>query len=103
MKKVFRRAWVGILAAAAVIVGACCTNKNAPKQNDDPINNEVNAKPTKSELTERIMAIREQIKKREMSCVYGSPEIIQQYGQETNRLRHEADSLQYILDHYDDK
>lgn len=102
MKKIFRKAWVGVLAVAAVIAGACGTNKNTRATNDDPVNNEVNAKPTKQELRDRIMAIRQRIKEREMSCVYGSPEIIQQYGQETNRLRHEADSLQSILEHYDD-
>lgn len=105
MKKLLNKAWIGILAVAAVIFGACCSHKNSPK-NDDPnqVNNETNDhKLTKAELQERIDEIRARIKEREMSCVYGSPEVMQSYSQETNRLRHEADSLQQVLDNWDKK
>lgn len=104
MKKIIRKAWLGTLALATVITGACCTNKTTPGSNDDPnqTNNEASTKPSKKELRKRIEEIRERVREREMSCVYGSPEIIQRYGQETERLRKEADSLQNILDHYNE-
>lgn len=51
----------------------------------------------RSELRERIKQLQETIQRRESSCVYGSPEIIQQYGAETRRLRQELDSLQKEL------
>ena len=102
--KLFRKAWVGIVALAALVVGACCTNKTTSNNGEDPnkANNETPTKPSKKELRARIEELRERVKEREMSCVYGSPEVLQRYGEETWRLRHEADSLQNILDHYDD-
>lgn len=48
-------------------------------------------------IRERLEALRNTIKERESSCVYGSPEIIQSYGQETNRLREEAAELELQL------
>lgn len=102
MRRFFNKTWVAIVAAVAIVVGACCTHKNTPKDENDPTKQENNEhKMTKKELKERIAEIRETLKRREGACVYGSPEIIQQYGQETVRLRHEADSLQNILDNYD--
>lgn len=104
MKKLFRKVWLAMLAITAVITGSCCSNKTTSGTNDNPnqANNEAPAKPSKSELKKRIEAIREQVARRESACVYGSPEMMQRYGQETQRLRHEADSLQYILDHYNE-
>lgn len=92
MKTVFKKAWIGVLALATVIVGACCASKNS---NND--------KPSKSELKQRIAQLKEIVKDREMSCVYGSPEIIQEYSRETYRLRQELDSLQRELDNYGKK
>ena len=48
-------------------------------------------------IRERLEVLRNTIKERESSCVYGSPEIIQSYGQETNRLREEAAELELQL------
>lgn len=102
MKRTMKKVWIGIVAALAVVAAACCSHKNTQKDPEpDPANQESNEhKMTKRELKERIAEIRERIKEREMSCVYGSPEIIQEYGRETMRLRHEADSLQNLLDNY---
>ena len=41
------------------------------------------------ELQERIAELRAVIREREGSCVYGSPEVIEEYSRETNRLRTE--------------
>ena len=49
-------------------------------------------------LTERLEQLRNAIREREGSCVYGSPEIIQEYGRETQRMRQEAEELQKELD-----
>ena len=48
-------------------------------------------------LRERLEILRNTIMERESSCVYGSPEIIQQYGQETMRLKEEAGLLEMEL------
>lgn len=104
MKRLGNRIWVGVIAAFAVIVGACCSHKESPANNEDPANQESNEhQMTKRELKKRIEEIRARVEEREMSCVYGSPEIIEEYGWETDRLRHEADSLQNLLDNYDKK
>ena len=102
MKRIGNKVWIAIMAVLAVVVGACCTHKNAPTNNEDPANPESNEhEMTKKELKERIAQIRARVKEREMSCVYGSPEVIHEYGRETQRLRMEADSLQNVLDNYD--
>ena len=89
MKRIFKKTWIGVVALATLIVGACCSNKNT---NDN--------KMSKKELKERIAQLKAIVEDREMSCVYGSPEIIAEYGRETGRLRAELDSLQKELDNY---
>lgn len=85
MKKSLRKVWVGILALSALVVGACCSTKTV----------EINGETmTKKELKERIEQLRACVEDRENSCVYGSPEIIQEYGQETLRMRYELQELE---------
>lgn len=48
-------------------------------------------------LRERLEILRNTIMERESSCVYGSPEIIQEYGRETMRLKEEAGLLEMEL------
>ena len=89
MKRFFKKTWIGLLALVTLVVGACTSNKNSNEQ-----------KISKKELKERIAELKAIVEEREMSCVYGSPEIIAEYGRETARLRHELDSLQSELDNY---
>ena len=49
------------------------------------------------ELQERISNLQKAIMDREGSCVYGSPEIIEEYGRETQRMRTEVDALRKEL------
>ena len=49
------------------------------------------------ELQERISNLQKAIMDREGSCVYGSPEIIEEYGRETQRMRNEVDALRKEL------
>lgn len=44
-------------------------------------------------LQERLSELRAVLYEREHACVYGSPEIIEEYGRETRRLRGEAEQL----------
>ena len=48
-------------------------------------------------LQEQIAELQKVITRREGSCVYGSPEIIQQYGEETRRLKSELEDLRNQL------
>ena len=91
MKKTLRKVWIGVLASAALVVGACSSNKTV----------EINGqKMTKKELQARVDELKAIVEEREMSCVYGSPEIIAEYGRETNRLRDELNQLQKELDNF---
>ena len=91
MKRSFRKAWIGVLAITALVVGACCSNKTI----------EVNGqKMTKKELQARVDELKAIVEEREMSCVYGSPEIIAEYGRETSRLRNELNELQEKLNNF---
>jgi len=45
-------------------------------------------------LRQRLEALENTIREREGSCVYGSPEIIEEYGRETQRMRQEAAELE---------
>ena len=49
------------------------------------------------ELQERLNVVRAELQRREGACVYGSPEIIEEYGRETRRLRGEAEELQKAI------
>ena len=48
-------------------------------------------------LQERIAELQAALQRREGACVYGSPEIIEEYGRETRRLRGEAENLENEL------
>ena len=45
-------------------------------------------------LQERIVELQEALQRREGACVYGSPEIIEEFGRETQRLRDEVKAVQ---------
>ena len=84
MKKFGRTIWVGILAVLAFL-GACASNKGL----------------TKAERTQLLAerdSIQEVLKQREGACVYGSPEIIQAYGAETQRLRNQLNEINSRLE-----
>ena len=57
----------------------------------------------RTELQNKLDQLLQAIQRRESSCVYGSPEIIQRYGEETRRLRQEADSIQQELNKLDNE
>ena len=73
MKKFGRSIWVGILSALAFI-GACTSSKGL-----------TNAE--RAQLVKERDSIQTIINSRESACVYGSPEVIEAYGKETQRLR----------------
>ena len=91
MKRTFKKAWIGVLAVAAFIVGACSSNRTVD------INGQ---KMTKKELKARVDELKAVVQEREMSCVYGSPEVIAKFGRETAKLRQELDELQNELDNF---
>lgn len=53
------------------------------------------------ELTNQLNQLLEAIKRRESACVYGSPEVIQRYGEETRRMRQEAEELRQQINELD--
>lgn len=48
-------------------------------------------------LQERIAELQAAIQRREGACVYGSPEIIQKYGEETRRMKDELEAVRKEL------
>lgn len=52
-------------------------------------------------LQERIAELQAALQRREGACVYGSPEIIQEYGKETQRMRDEVEALRKELRNLD--
>lgn len=49
------------------------------------------------ELQERIAELQTALQRREGACVYGSPEVIEEYGRETQRMKNEVDALRKEL------
>lgn len=47
-----------------------------------------------SEMTTRLEQLRDIIRERESSCIYGSPEVMEEYDRKTQRLRDEAFELE---------
>ena len=45
-------------------------------------------------LQERLNSIRAELQRREGACVYGSPEVMEEWGRETRRLKEEAEQIQ---------
>lgn len=50
------------------------------------------------ELMDRLEVLQNTIRRREGACVYGSPEVLQKYKEETNRLRQEAKDIEKQLE-----
>lgn len=48
-------------------------------------------------LQERITHLRTSLKEREGACIYGSPEVMERYGKETQRMREELEAVQKEL------
>ena len=107
MKRFFKKTWIAILALATTVVAACSSSRHTNKQ-EDPNNQSINSdnnnvesdtlSAQRADVQARLDELRRVIQEREMSCIYGSPEMIQRYGAETQRLINEADSLQTLLD-----
>ena len=110
--RIVKKTWIAILAMATAVVAACTSakrtsdnnnagpspvdNDNLDAKNDDSVHKDsINVR--RAELQERLESLRATIRDREMSCVYGSPEVLQSYSAHTRELRHEADSLQKVL------
>ena len=51
----------------------------------------------RANLLEQLVSLRAVIFERENSCIYGSPEIMEEYGRETSRLRSEAAKIEKEL------
>ena len=107
--KIVKKSWIAILALATAIVAACTVTKrmaqskdemppadDTNKPDDDNNLSEVgdSIKTTRAERQKELENLRIMIREREMSCVYGSPEVIREYSAETRTMRHQADSLQ---------
>lgn len=83
MKRLFQKVWIAILAVITVIVGSCCSHKNTT---------------SKADLQRELDSVNKIIRQRENSTIYGSPEVMERYGEETRRLHLKADSLQNEID-----
>ena len=84
MKKFGRTIWIAILSGLAFL-GACNANKGLTKAE-------------RAQLVRERDSIQEIIASREGACVYGSPEIIQAYGAETQRLRNQLNEINTRLE-----
>lgn len=84
MKKVVRTVWIATLSGLAFLA-ACCTTKGGLTRSE------------KRQLMKERDSIQQMLSSREGACVYGTPEIMQQYSLETLRLRSQLDSINYRL------
>lgn len=67
---------------------------------DQPLNEK---EQTRKELMDRLETLRNTIRRREGAAVYGSPEIIKKYGEETRRLKQEAQEIEKQLEELDNE
>lgn len=58
-----------------------------------PANDPSTMKAQRRALQEQLDQLMQAIQRRENSCVYGSPEVIQRYSQETRRMRQQAEDI----------
>ena len=83
MKKLVRTVYIGALSGLAFLA-ACCTTKGL-------------SKAEKKQLEHDRDSIQQILARREGAAVYGSPEIIQEYGKETQRMRDEIQAIRKEL------
>lgn len=89
MKKFGRTIWVGVLAGLAFL-GACASQKGLTKAE-------------RASLEYQRDSIQQVLTRREGASVYGSPEIIQAYGEETQRLRNQLNEINARLSEDDSR
>lgn len=56
----------------------------------------------RKELQEQLDQLTQAIQRRENSCVYGSPEVIQHYGEETRRMHQQAEEIRQQIKELDE-
>lgn len=64
---------------------------------DDPGYQQFMRDRERNDLMDRLEQLENAIKRREGACVYGSPEAIKRYGEETRRLKQEAEDIRQEL------
>ena len=119
MKKVVRTVWIGLLSGLA-FMAACTSSKNCSEANasakaSQEEMNEMNARldrieqrikemktpdgqDKRTQLQQQLDSINNIIHRREGACIYGSPEVMEQYRNETLRLHKEASRIQKQLE-----
>ena len=122
MKKVVRTVWIGLLSGLAFLA-ACTSSKNCPEANasakaNQEEMNEMNARlerieqrikeiktpdgqDKRTQLQQQLDSINNIIHRREGACIYGSPEVMEQYRNETLRLHKEVSRIQKQLEDLD--
>ena len=68
---------------------------------NDPGYQEFIKRQQRDDLQEQLKQLNNAIRRREGACVYGSPEVIKKYGEETNRLKKEAESIRQQIEELD--
>lgn len=91
MKKAVRAVWISLLSGLAFFAACRCHNQTSQVEKQ------------RAELTRELDSINDIIERRSHSCVYGSPEIIKEYGRKTNELRERASEIQKQLDELNKK
>lgn len=83
MKKIVRTVWIGALSGLAFL--AACTAKNGLSRSE------------RKQLIKQRDEIQTLLNMREGSAIYGSPEVMMNYGLETMRMRNKLDSINFRL------
>lgn len=102
-----RRLWIWILSGLALLVGGLLVLRYIHREQPmcyygppvkEPDSLEVSSKAQRRmQLQQRLDSLRNIIEERQNSEIYGPPEIMKEYGNETRRLMAEADSLEMEL------
>lgn len=118
MKKIVRTVCIGLLSGLAFLA-ACTSSKTSAKPEANAANqeeiNEMNARlnrieqrikemknpdavDRKTQLQQQLDSINNILQRREGACIYGSPEVMEKYRNETLRLHKEASRIQKELE-----
>lgn len=57
----------------------------------------------RNELQQQLDSLQDVLKRRESACVYGSPEVMQRYRQQTDSIRQQANKIQQELEQLDEE
>jgi len=86
--------WVLVVSAMSVVLVACCVcSKRTTEVKTEDVSN-------REQMRHELDSLKKVQERRNAVVIYGTPEVMRSYGEESARLQQRIDSLQNVLDNH---